>query len=40
VKRALVVCLEKEPRKVEPKIEIVPWREFLEVLWGGDLVRE
>ncbi len=37
VKYALVVCLEKEPRRVESGIEIVPWRLFLERLWAGDV---
>lgn len=38
VKRALVVCLEREPRVIEPRIEILPWRLFLERLWAGDLI--
>lgn len=38
VKRAVVVCLEKEPRVLESGIEIVPWRSFLDRLWDGDLV--
>ena len=37
VKRALVVCLEKEPRVLESRIEIAPWRLFLEQLWAGKL---
>jgi len=31
--RLVCVCLEKRPRKTG-KIEIVPWRDFLEELWG------
>ncbi len=38
VKRALVVCLEREPRVIEPRIEVLPWRLFLERLWAGDLI--
>lgn len=34
VKRAVVVCLENQRRVVEKKIEILPWKEFLEELWG------
>lgn len=34
VKRAVVVCLENQRRVVEKKIAIVPWKEFLEELWG------
>jgi predicted AAA+ superfamily ATPase len=38
VKRALVVCLEREPRVAERGIGILPWRHFLEQLWSGELV--
>lgn len=37
-KRALVVCNEKE-RRVHGKIEILPWRMFLEELWEGEIIR-
>jgi len=37
VKRAIVVSLEREARTVDPRIEILPWRVFLERLWAGDL---
>jgi predicted AAA+ superfamily ATPase len=37
VKKCAVVCLEKEPRTVARSIEILPWRMFLEKLWGGEL---
>jgi len=37
VKRAVVACLEKEPRTIHPRIEILPWRLFLERLWSKDL---
>jgi predicted AAA+ superfamily ATPase len=37
VRKAIAVCLEKEPRKVDA-IEILPWRDFLDRLWAGDLV--
>lgn len=36
VKRAVLVCLEKEPRIVEG-IEILPWSVFLDRLWSGEL---
>jgi uncharacterized protein len=36
LKRAIVVSLEERPRRVE-QVEILPWREFLERLWGGEL---
>ncbi len=38
VGRAIVVCLEDEPRIVDSGIAILPWRVFLERLWGGELV--
>jgi hypothetical protein len=37
VKRSIVVCLEREPRKISPGIEILPWSTFVERLWSGDL---
>jgi predicted AAA+ superfamily ATPase len=36
LKKCIVVCLEKEPRTAARGIEILPWRMFLEKLWGGD----
>jgi len=36
VKKCVVVCLEEEPRQVNKSIEILPWRMFIERLWGGD----
>lgn len=38
VKHALVVSLEKEPRKLEGGLEVLPWRVFVERLWGDELV--
>jgi predicted AAA+ superfamily ATPase len=35
--RAILVCNERAPRVVEG-IEILPWREFLTRLWGGDVL--
>lgn len=37
VKHALIVCLENEPRTTADGIEILPWRMFLDQLWGGVL---
>ena len=39
VKRCLVVCLEKEPRRLAAGIEVTPWRIFLERLWAGAYTR-
>jgi len=36
-KNALVVCNEKEERVVS-KIRVMPWRTFLEELWGGRII--
>lgn len=36
VRRAVVVCLEREPRVVEG-VEILPWATFVARLWAGDL---
>ena len=38
VKKCVVVCLEKEPRLVEKKIEILPWKIFVQRLWDGNFV--
>jgi len=38
VKKAIVVCLEKEPRHIAKQIEILPWQEFLSLLWNGRLI--
>jgi predicted AAA+ superfamily ATPase len=37
VKHCVVVCLEREPRWIRKKIEVLPWRLFLERLWRGAL---
>jgi predicted AAA+ superfamily ATPase len=37
VRHALVVCLERQTREIERGITVVPWRTFLQQLWGGDL---
>ena len=37
VKRAIVVCLEKQPRRLGSSIEVLPWQTFLEMLWSGEL---
>jgi len=37
VKRALVVSLEREPRRIDGGIEVLPWRSFVERLWEGQL---
>lgn len=36
VKRCLVVCLEKQPRRLAKGIEVLPWRVFIDRLWRGD----
>lgn len=42
VKKAYVVCLEKRPRLMTTpeghQIHIMPWRHFLEALWGNDVI--
>jgi predicted AAA+ superfamily ATPase len=37
LRRAIVACPEREPRRVEHAIDILPWRTFTERLWAGDL---
>ncbi len=38
VKRRLLVSLEREPRRLQEGIEVLPWRTFLDRLWGGDII--
>ena len=37
VKHPVVVSLEAQPRIMDKRIEILPWKMFLERLWNGDL---
>lgn len=37
VGKSVIVCLEKEPRMLEQGVEVLPWRDFLERLWAGEL---
>jgi hypothetical protein len=37
VRKAMLVCLEDEPRKLAGGVTIVPWRRFLERLWAGEI---
>lgn len=39
VRKCIVVCLEKEPRRIHPRIEVVPWTIFLERLWADEFFR-
>lgn len=38
VKKCVVVCLEKQPRMLENKIEVLPWEIFLKRLWNHELI--
>ncbi|MCX6935127.1 MAG: ATP-binding protein [Verrucomicrobia bacterium] len=38
VKRAIIVSMEKEPRRIAGKIEVLPWQDFLERLWSGRIL--
>jgi predicted AAA+ superfamily ATPase len=37
VRHAVVVSLERAPRRIGRGIEVLPWRTFVERLWAGDL---
>jgi predicted AAA+ superfamily ATPase len=39
VKKAILVSLDKQPRKVDPNIDVLPWQVFLETLWSGELIN-
>ena len=36
VKRAIIVSLEKEPKRLDTFLEVLPWQVFLEALWSGE----
>ena len=36
--KAIIVCQERVPRKREDGIEVLPWKIFLQKLWGGKLL--
>ena len=33
--RAVIVSMEKHPRRIDSSIEVLPWQTFLEILWSG-----
>ena len=33
--RIVIVALEKHPRRLDSGIEVLPWQNFLEILWSG-----
>ena len=37
VKRPVIVSLEKQLRKLDSSVEVLPWQVFLEELWSGEL---
>jgi uncharacterized protein len=40
VKRLIIVCLEKRMRKTDEDIYIVPYQEFIRLLWDGEWTRD
>lgn len=38
-KQSIVVCTESQPRLTDDGIRILPWSNFLEQLWAGDIVK-
>jgi predicted AAA+ superfamily ATPase len=39
LRRKILVCSEREPRRLEGGIDVLPIETFLRQLWGGELVR-
>lgn len=39
VKHCVIVCMEKEPRTLADGITTLPWKIFLEKLWGGEFIQ-
>ena len=38
VKRTIIVSMEKEPKRLNSTLEVLPWQMFLEALWAGDIL--
>lgn len=38
VKRAIIVCLDKQPKRLGNALDVMPWRMFLDALWSGELL--
>ncbi len=38
VRRAIIVSLETDPKRLDDCLEVLPWQVFLEALWSGELV--
>jgi predicted AAA+ superfamily ATPase len=38
VKKCCIVCLERQARHLPGGIEVIPWRQFLERLWGNEFI--
>ena len=38
VKNSIAVCFESVPRKTHDGIQILPWQNFLEKLWNGEII--
>jgi len=36
VKQCVIVCLEREPRRIHPRVKVMPWALFLERLWADE----
>jgi len=37
VEKTIIISLEKHPRMLEYGLEVLPWQNFLERLWAGEL---
>ncbi|MEW6278970.1 MAG: hypothetical protein AB1758_10130 [Candidatus Eremiobacterota bacterium] len=40
MKRRVLVCLERHPRRTEDGIEVLPVADFLARLWGDELLGQ
>jgi predicted AAA+ superfamily ATPase len=38
VKKRVIVCLEKQSRVFSGGIEVLPWQDFVQRLWSGNLI--
>jgi predicted AAA+ superfamily ATPase len=37
-RKSLIVCKESHPRKISPQVTVLPWKDFCEMLWAGEIL--
>jgi hypothetical protein len=37
-RKSFIISKEQRPRKIFPQITVLPWQNFCEMLWAGDIL--